>query len=466
MRHSDITIPLCSRLISQSPSASSFAPPLMRFRPCPAILASFVVSLSLGPWIAVSTPVDLPVRPDSSLRSEWPVPRAAEPPQVNPDLPRAAAERARTRRNRQEKVSLPWFHGGKIQGRYIALTFDDGPHPVNTPRILDVLGREGIHATFFLVGAHAERYPNVVRRIMAEGHEIGNHSYHHYSFPALARHEVKEEIARTEAAFQRILGSGTRWVRAPGCVYTPEALEVMRNLGLVRVDTSANSGDWQATSVAAILGRTLRHLSPGDVVLCHDRMPLTVKALPRLLRAFRERHYKVVPLTDLALQAQQTPRFHARAWPLDEGVRLVAAKVVTPSPTPTEQLPQGATPSRLAAKPVLRHERRPPPRMASALAASSPFASRGRQGGRGLSSPGASIGHRRNRKLALRPGDRGGPAARRSRTAGGSPAPKGAVQPPSFAAPSMPAVPEANSAAPPATSDPPGASNDGGASNP
>lgn len=364
---------------------------------------------------------------------------------------------------------MSWFHGGKMLGRRIALTFDDGPHPVNTPRILDVLGREGIHATFFLVGAHAERYPDLVRRIVAEGHEIGNHSYHHYSFPALARHEVKEEITRTEAAFHRILGSGTRWVRAPGCFYTPEALDVMRNLGLVRVDTTANSGDWQATSVAGILGRTLRHLSPGDVVLCHDRMPLTARALPRLIRAFRERHYEVVPLTDLALQAQQTPRFRASAWPLDEGVRLTTATIATPPPTPEAQPQREAALSQLAGKPALRPmhpERRSPPRIASAFSGRPRPASGGRQGGMGLSPSGAASRARRLRKLVLRPGDRWRQAPERSHTEGGRPVPKGAVQPPPITAPSTPAVPETNAAAPGATADAPGASNNGGASNP
>lgn len=235
---------------------------------------------------------------------------------------------ARTRKalEQQAEVSFAAFSGGPASGKQVALTFDDGPDPEVTPQILDILKREGVPATFFLVGSKVERYPELVRREVTEGHDLGNHTYHHFELTDLDPAGVRAEITRTNDALERLVGAKTRWFRAPGCHYTPEAVQVIRKCGMVRVDTLDNSGDWANPGVFAILRRTLAHLSPGDVILCHDRIPQTVEALPRLIHTLRKRGYRIVPLAKLALEAQSTPGFRPVPWPRGEGVQIQAVR--------------------------------------------------------------------------------------------------------------------------------------------
>jgi peptidoglycan/xylan/chitin deacetylase (PgdA/CDA1 family) len=234
--------------------------------------------------------------------------------------------RTRKALQQQTEVSFAAFSGGPASGKQVALTFDDGPDPEVTPQILDILKQEGVPATFFLVGSKVERYPELVRREVAEGHDLGNHTYHHFELTDLDPAGVRAEITRTNDALERHVGAKTRWFRAPGCHYTPEAVQVIRKCGMVRVDTLDNSGDWANPGVSAILRRTLAHLSPGDVILCHDRIPQTVEALPRLIHTLRKRGYRIVPLAKLALEAQSTPGFRPVPWPRGEGVQIQAVR--------------------------------------------------------------------------------------------------------------------------------------------
>src|SRR5438093_2268452 len=100
-------------------------------------------------------------------------------------------------------------------GKDICLTFDDGPHPDYTPRVLDVLGRHGVRATFFLIGREAERYPDIVRRIDTEGHDIGHHSYEHRTPALTSARQLAEEIGRTAAVFEGVVGRAGSLVRPP-----------------------------------------------------------------------------------------------------------------------------------------------------------------------------------------------------------------------------------------------------------
>lgn len=244
----------------------------------------------------------------------------------------------------QAQVGFAAFSGGVSSEKEVALTFDDGPDPVTTPQILDILKQEGVPATFFVVGSKAEEYPELIRREVEEGHDLGNHTFHHFELTDLEPARVRAEITRTNDTLEQIVGARTRWFRAPGCHYTPDALKVIQECGLVRVDTQDNSGDWANPGVSAILHRTLTHLSPGDVILCHDRIPQTVVALPRLIHTLRKRGYRIVPLARLALEAQSTPGFRPVSWPRGEGVQMQATH---PRPKSRPVLPKRLLPAAL-----------------------------------------------------------------------------------------------------------------------
>ncbi len=225
------------------------------------------------------------------------------------EMAQIAVRRAQRYRAVQDRVEYESFSGGVLPQKVVSITFDDGPDSTFTPRVLEALKREDVKATFFVLGSKADDNPNLLRRISAEGHDIGNHSYNHYDLSYLDPIGVRSEITRTGQAISRAVQERTRWFRAPGCRYTVETLLQLRDLGMVRVDATNNPGDAQINNPQLLVKRVLEHLKPGDVILCHDRMPGTAAALPELIRAVKGRGYRFVPLGEMALQAQATPGF-------------------------------------------------------------------------------------------------------------------------------------------------------------
>jgi len=140
----------------------------------------------------------------------------------------------------------------------LALTFDDGPNPAWTPQLLDLLARHEIRATFFLVGGFAEAEPELVRRIAAGGHLIGNHSWSHPNLAVTKAEKVKEELERTSAILEQITGAPVGFFRPPFGARRPFVLHTARRLGMVPVLWNAITTDWETPSADAIAGRLAR----------------------------------------------------------------------------------------------------------------------------------------------------------------------------------------------------------------
>jgi peptidoglycan/xylan/chitin deacetylase (PgdA/CDA1 family) len=137
----------------------------------------------------------------------------------------------------------------------LALTFDDGPNPAWTPRLLDLLAGHEVRATFFLVGQFAEEEPELVRRIVAAGHLIGNHSWSHPNLALTPARQVTEELTRTSAALAQIAGAPVKYFRPPYGARRPFVLRAARRLGMVPVTWNAMTTDWKDPSADAIAGR-------------------------------------------------------------------------------------------------------------------------------------------------------------------------------------------------------------------
>jgi peptidoglycan/xylan/chitin deacetylase (PgdA/CDA1 family) len=140
----------------------------------------------------------------------------------------------------------------------LALTFDDGPNPAWTPRLLDMLSGLGVQATFFLVGNHARTEPMLVRRIVEERHLIGNHSWSHTNLALAGTSRVLEELAKTSDMLQQISGTPVRYFRPPFGARWPEVLRTARLLGMVPVLWNAMTSDWKEPSADKIVKRLTR----------------------------------------------------------------------------------------------------------------------------------------------------------------------------------------------------------------
>lgn len=175
-------------------------------------------------------------------------------------------------------------HGGS--GLY--LTFDDGPHPDVTPALLDLFAEQGVHATFFLLGKHAERHPQIVQRIVAEGHAIGNHSYSHPRLAQIDLASQRAEIERTDLILAAFDGAQQHWFRPPsGALPLDMLLDFARRRRAIAY-WSYDSMDYQRKG-AAVLCERLRAYPPrpGDIVLMHDDDLSTLAALRELLPEWR-----------------------------------------------------------------------------------------------------------------------------------------------------------------------------------
>jgi peptidoglycan/xylan/chitin deacetylase (PgdA/CDA1 family) len=189
--------------------------------------------------------------------------------------------------------------------RVVSLTFDDGPHPEVTPRLLDLLRARGVRATFFLIGREAARHPDLVRRIAAEGHLLGNHTLtHRYLYWALPPRGVEREIAGAQQAIEAGAGVPCRWFRPPVGLKSPWQRSALARLGLRQVSWEVRFIDRRDADAEARLARRLRRrLRPGSVLLLHDGAdrdprgnPAVLDAVPRLLDTLALLGYRCEPL--------------------------------------------------------------------------------------------------------------------------------------------------------------------------
>lgn len=183
-----------------------------------------------------------------------------------------------------------WIVGGAVfraPADAIALTFDDGPHPERTPKVLDLLAGAGMTATFFLVGQNAARHPDVVRRIAAAGHEIGNHSWSHPWMPRLSARRIESELVRCQEALAGITGQVPRVVRPPYGSRDFRFYRIARRLELTPVLWSVDTRDWAGTAEDIVLKRA-RRAKGGDILLFHDGNPRATGAIPALKRWLAE----------------------------------------------------------------------------------------------------------------------------------------------------------------------------------
>lgn len=179
----------------------------------------------------------------------------------------------------------------------IALTFDDGPNPEHTNRILSVLKENYSHATFFVVGTNAEKYPEVLRAISSSGSEIGNHTYSHANLTDVDSANVEEEIDKVNRAVKKATGEGATVIRPPYGAYNEEVLnQLQQPVVLWDLDTE----DWDSRNAQMIVEHIIDNVDDGDIILMHDIYESTAEAVELLVPRLKEMGYQVVSVSEMA----------------------------------------------------------------------------------------------------------------------------------------------------------------------
>lgn len=185
--------------------------------------------------------------------------------------------------------------------RLIALTFDDGPYPIYTPMLLDVLHDLHVPATFFLIGQDARQWPELTQRIEADGNEIGDHTYTHPNLDQESADQVRKEILEgRDALWQLSHDPAVRvLMRPPHGRYTEGTLRVAQALGYSVVLWTDDGGDWRTVTVAALEHHLLEHATAPEIVLLHSGKLATIEALPFVVDRFKRAGYRFVTVSEL-----------------------------------------------------------------------------------------------------------------------------------------------------------------------
>lgn len=179
---------------------------------------------------------------------------------------------------------------------YMALTFDDGPSPAWTPRLLEGLSRRGARATFFLVGSQIEGREDLVRRIRQEGHQIGSHSFSHRALTELSTAEALADLEKCDRALRQVLGDGSYWLRPPYGFLSDRELCA---LGTPVICWSVDTEDWKSRDVDSILDIVLRRAGDGDILLLHDCYATSVTAALEIVDRLQPRGVRFVTVEEL-----------------------------------------------------------------------------------------------------------------------------------------------------------------------
>lgn len=201
-----------------------------------------------------------------------------------------------------------------MKEKLVAITFDDGPHPIFTPQILDILAKYNAKATFFVTGSKAQQFPDILKREVKEGHEIANHTYHHIAYNHLTPKELSREIEETDQVIRQIIGVKPALFRSVGGHYDNWIVNAaVKNGKLVVIWTwGQDSRDWSNPPVSQICNTITKGVNPGNIILFHDwhgfedtESCQTVEALGRILDFIHKNGYTCVTVSELLYRSTQ-----------------------------------------------------------------------------------------------------------------------------------------------------------------
>jgi peptidoglycan-N-acetylglucosamine deacetylase len=193
------------------------------------------------------------------------------------------------------------------RAKCVALTFDGGPS-APTPKLLDILKQRGVHVTFFLQGrGHIDRFPETVRRMVAEGHETANHTWTHADLTGATPAQIRAELDQVQDAIAGLTGRRPNLMRPPKGLTDRKVAKVSRSLGLAEVLWSVTAKDYATTNSELIVQRVLSQTRRDGIILLHERYKGTIPAVPKILDALKQRGYTIVTVSELIAPAKPEP---------------------------------------------------------------------------------------------------------------------------------------------------------------
>ncbi|MCX7869716.1 MAG: polysaccharide deacetylase family protein [Terrimicrobiaceae bacterium] len=183
--------------------------------------------------------------------------------------------------------------------RVFALVFDDAPFPQTTEMVLENLKKHGMRATFAIVGDYAEKYPELLRRIVEGGHELANHCWSHTPLEELSTDQFLAEIEATSATIERIVGRGPEYFRAPFGYLPPRHLPAVQAAKLRIIEPTLDSGMWRNPPPDKVRATIVTGITPYSVILCHLSFPKSIASFPKILDELNSTGFRSTTLTDL-----------------------------------------------------------------------------------------------------------------------------------------------------------------------
>ena len=248
------------------------------------------------------------VAPDSTLPPALATNSPATPPPVSIATSSATPEVQTSMKLQPQSGPRSSYSSVHVDGPYIAMTFDDGPHPTLTPRLLDILKARHIHATFFVLGQMVKAHPEILQREIAEGHEVGNHTWDHLPLTKVVSMTggLDHEIGDTSALIKQTVGHAPTLLRPPYGATNPRlSRAIEKQYGMKVILWSVDPDDWKDPGPQVVENRILSGwkdsagAKPGAIILSHDIHKGTVEAMPATLDALLAKGYKFVTVSEL-----------------------------------------------------------------------------------------------------------------------------------------------------------------------
>ena len=193
----------------------------------------------------------------------------------------------------------------KTEQKIVALTFDDGPNPPYTEKLLAVLAEKKVKVTFFLIGTQIDAHPEAARKIIQAGHEVGGHSFDWTSLAFKSRAYVEGQLDKMEASFVNVGVTNLTLFRPPNGLLSPGPGRILKERGLRHISADVVVGDWKNPAPGILCARILKNVRPGSIIVLHDGggdRTATISAVPKVIDELRKKGYTILPVSELLEQ--------------------------------------------------------------------------------------------------------------------------------------------------------------------